>query len=376
MMSAQPTLVLVDERPADGYDGGVEHEVGVFQAACAARGVPVVREPMERVGRALRAISPGPALVFTQQEGPLSASYARSAAEWLSCGATVVEKNVFALPSRWRPRHPRYVMALMSQDGSHRLRLRSLLGGASRPGGWLHLKNPCDPAAAAAARDGDVDLHFLRVGRPDIRKWTTFETAFVRSAAQAHPDLTFRLTLVGVPGELARPALPSNVDLVVLPYLRREALEPHYARAHVYLHHSRIGETFGNTLAEAALRGLRIVLGCDPQWDCAPLEFVPPGSAVGRPGHLCRSAPDLVRRLVTAAPPVPPPIPDGPAQLALLLALAGEPAGALLPEPRLRDSLRYVLGLGAQIHGSTLGDCVAAAAIEVLRGHRRMRRSR
>jgi hypothetical protein len=325
----------------------------------------------------LRQLAPTRAVVFTQQEGVLSAGYARQATEWLSCGATVVEKNVFALPSPWRPRHPRYVMALMSLDGSHRLRLRSLLGGASRPRTWTHLTNPFDPGTTLPSRrDSDVDLHFLRVGRPDLRKWSPFEIAFVRRAAAAHPSLTFRLTLVGVPEEMTPVGLPPNVDLVALPYLRRSQLYDYYARAHVYLHHSRIGETYGNTLAEAAMSGAQIVFGSEPHWDCAPVEFIPPGSVVGTPRHLCRSAPDLVRQLLQMPSPPVRTMCDGGTLITTLLTLAEEPTHTALPEPRLRDSLRYVLHLGEQISGATRRDCVKSAALEVLRGYRRTRRSR
>jgi hypothetical protein len=376
-VSGQRTVVLVDEPSPGGRDGGVQHEVVLLETACKSLGVPVVRVRTDLVTETLRLLSRAPAVVFTQQEGALSTGYARQAGEWLSCGATVVEKNVFALPSPWRPRHPRYLMALMSLDGSHRLRLRSLLGGASRPGSWIHLPNPYEHGPATESpRDADVDLHVLRVGRPDIRKWSPFEVNFVRRAATAHPDMAFRLTLVGLPDEMAPVVLPPNVDVVALPYLRRSRLNELYARAHVYLHHSRIGETYGNTLAEATMHGMRIVLGSEPGWDCAPIEFIPADSVVGTPRHLCRAAPQLVRRFLGTPQKQAQGFRDGQTFVTRLLALAEEPARDGLPEPRLRDSLRYLMNLGEQISGVTRTDCAKAVAKEVLSGYRRIRRVR
>ncbi|MGW3742124.1 hypothetical protein ACWD62_16220 [Streptomyces sp. NPDC005146] len=377
MGPAQPTVVLVDEHARDGRGGGVESLVNVLEAACASLGAPATRVPAGQVGHVLRRLAPTRAVVFTQQEGGLSAEYARRATDWLSCGSTVVEKNVFALPSPWRPTHPRYVMALMSADGAHRLRLRSVLGGASRPRTWTHMGNPYfrEPTTSRS-RDDDVDLHFLRVGRPDVRKWTSFETAFVRRAATAHPGMTFRLTLVGLPEEMADVRMPQNVDVVAHPYLNRPRLDDFYARAHVYLHHSRIGETFGNTLLEAALSGMKIVFGMEPHWDCAPIEFVPVGSVVGAPRHLCRTAPHLVQRLLESPPPPPRELSDATAFVSRLLALTEEPTRGALPEPRVSDSLGYLMRLGDRVPGVTRSACAKAAVVEVLRGYRRVRRCR
>ena len=62
-----------------------------------------------------------------------------------------------------------------------------------------------------------------------------------------------------------------------------------YRAADIYLHHSRIGETFGNTLVEAAQAGCLVVCGLDLDWDCAPLE------TLDLDVHLVRSRRALIR---------------------------------------------------------------------------------
>lgn len=377
-MSARHLLVLVEEPTADGKDGGVQKEVDVLEEACGALGVSAVRTPLAGVTATLRRLGAGMrVVVFTQQEGGLSPRYARWAGEWLSGGATVVEKNVFAMPSPWRPRHPRYVMALMSKDGAYRLRLRGLLGGASRTATWLHLRNPCDAGHPLPGdRDTDVDLHFLRVGRPDPRKWSSFETAFVRQAAAALPDMRFRLTLVGAPDSGTAPPVPRNVELVTHPYLPRRRLDGLYSRAHAYLHHSRIGETFGNTVAEAVMNRTRIVFAAEPRWDCAPVEFAPPGSITGTPRHLCRTAPEVVRRLLAAPASPAKGIPDSQELVTRLVSVADDPAQATVVEPTVGRSVRYMMTLPRRIEGASLSGCAKAVGVEVARGYRKTRSSR
>jgi hypothetical protein len=232
------------------------------------------------------------------------------AGEWLRLGATVIEKNVFALPSRWRPDHPRYLMAVLSHDGLDRYAWRSYCARLKPVQQALVLPNPVlidDIPAGRVWRDSHSGLvKLLRIGRPDPRKWTDFECRWSLELARRHPDRDFHLRLVGAPDAMSNTKLErQNLRVTREPYSEHPA--DVYAGSDVLVHHSRIGETFGNTLYEAVDAGLGIVCSMSPHWDCAPAEYL-------RNTHARLAAPEAhladprlpVRGLLTGERPIRP----------------------------------------------------------------------
>lgn len=358
-------LAIVDrtDLPKARPRGGVELLASGLAAAADARGVEVVLDPTVDALRVLAA--EGPMVVFTQQEGRLSAQYADWAHACLAAGAVVVEKNVFALPSAHRPRHPRYVHGLLSTDGAHRFAWRSAAAGHPAPPTHVILPNPSllgAPAPRVPGADGVVRL--LRVGRDDIVKWSTWEQVLAVRMAQARPDVRVELDLVGVP-EACRldGRLPANLVIRRHPMLDPDGLRHAYAAADGYVHHSRIGETFGNTLAEAQAAGCFCVAGLDPAWDCGPLEFLAAQrSWVGTPGAGLTAAGalvDAIQRDAGSFGPTPIGL-DG--YLDRLLALA-EPDVAALPSTSA--ALAHLRRTGRRLGGRT-GE-VRAPAVEAVR---------
>lgn len=215
-------------------------------------------------------------VIFVQQEGSLSLNYNRLVSQILANGAIVVEKNVFALPSKFRPIHQNYRMALMSQDGAYRYKIRSSIARLQTEKNFYILPNP------NLLEDVPVNTEFwpytnnqfsiLRVGRPDIRKWTNFELNFAKKLARQLPGNEIVLQLLGAPDELDTSNKIPNLEIRKVPYTRE--LNSYYENSDLYLHHSAIGETFGNTIFEAKSFSLPIVLGIDLAWDMAPIEYL------------------------------------------------------------------------------------------------------
>jgi len=300
--------------------------------------------------------------VFTQQEGRLSSAYRAWAEACLAAGAMVVEKNVFALASAHRPRHRRYVHALMSWDGAHRFAWRSLASGLPAPADFLLLSNPlliASDGQEAAAQESPVDdsgprIRLLRAGRPDPVKWTDWEQRLAAAMAVARPGLTIDLTLVGVPGEfvLAASTLPRSVFVRPLPMLPPADLWAAFSQADAYVHHSRIGETFGNTLAEAQAAGCFCVAGLEPWWDTAPLEVLRPQTSwIGGPGRAVASAGrmvDLIRQHRRAPGPG---VTDTPAaHLTRMLGLL-DGSTSLEPLPSARRAGSHLSRTGRRLDG-------------------------
>jgi glycosyltransferase involved in cell wall biosynthesis len=213
--------------------------------------------------------------VFLQQEGLLSPEFKFLATKALDNGVTIIEKNVFALASSHRPIHQNYYMALMSEDGAFRYSLRSAFSLNKSQANYLLVPNPnlkidLDDNELTLSKMGNV-INLLRVGRPSMLKWTDFEIEFAYRLARQLPFLEVNLHLVGAP---KFKNLKNQTNLKIFLHEYTSDVHQFYSESDVYIHHSRIGETFGNTIFEAASFGLPIVCAYDIAWDCAPIEYL------------------------------------------------------------------------------------------------------
>lgn len=228
-------------------------------------------------------------IVFVQEEGGLSKRFLEWVSGVLRSGTTVVELNVFNLPSKWRPRSDNYLMATCTYDGIIRYRLRSLGGGFHAQRRYLEMPNVVSEVERyRPVPRADNHMRFIRIGRPSAIKWSAWEVEFCVAFAERFPGLDVQLTLVGAPPNLGiPPKLPQNLTVATLPYDRD--IGRYFRQNDVYLHHSRIGETYGNTFAEAQMAGLFVVGAFDPRWDTAPLFFLNDArSLLGTPAWLLR----------------------------------------------------------------------------------------
>lgn len=238
--------------------------------------IEIIASSEEGLPRDVRAAKNG-TIVYVQTEGGLNKKDGVRLGDLLAMGARVVEVNVFALPSKWRPEHPLYRMAVLSRDGLYRYAFRSYLNGwkpqariAVLPNALVHPQ-----VKPKGTLPPTKQVRFLRIGRPDPVKWTEFEVKFCNLWAMMHPNADVVLTLVGAPPDL------SGGILGTAPNLRVSVIEytPDPGRLYrthdVYIHHSAIGETYGNTIDEALAHSLKVIVALDPVWDCGPLDFVP-----------------------------------------------------------------------------------------------------
>lgn len=313
-----------------------------------------------------------PTAVWTQTVGHLGPRLARWFTELHAAGAVTLETVVFAQPSRYRPHATTHRTLLLSEDGVHRFVARSLCAGIPVPDNLGVLGNPLlHPVRQdLKARTPDRSLRLLRVGRPDNSKWSRFELDVTTAMARRHPDVDFELTLVGAPYPV--PArLPPNVHVAALPYASNPA--PFYEAADVYIHHSRIGETFGNTIAEAWAAGDVVCCGLDPIWDSAPVEFLPDPHVLGTPAWIRRKARQgrLLPALLAQSTPW-----RGLTVRDFVDHLHAAAVGTApkLDIPSLWKSLHALSRQAQQLHGHRFGSPVHFLAREVVRQSRRKRR--
>lgn len=253
--------------------GGVELEYGALLNLLKKFGVRAITATSEEI--LVRAIAGD--VVYIQEEGRLSTKYRDWAVSLLNRDVVIIEKNVFALPSRFRPKHKNYRMILMSRDGAYRYTLRSALVWNRQKMIFVvpNLLLKQEEGEISTLRQKNISkssLRILRVGRPDMKKWTTlevekFEDIFSRDSLEQS-----RLTLVGAPAPIVYRANSKNIGIDCFPYTR--FVGEHYRTNDVYFLYSRIGETFGNTIFEAAEHGMRIVYIFSLKWDCAPIEYL------------------------------------------------------------------------------------------------------
>jgi hypothetical protein len=324
--------------------------------------------------------------IYIQKSGSLSPSFLASAQLWLAAGARVIEKNVFARASRFRPIHPEYHMALMSEDGAFRFVLRSLLVGGSRKRTYLHLSPPffeSTPVELCVRQSENQELTLLRIGRPDPIKWSDFERDFAVSLARSF-DSPVRLVRVGYPAADGQRTISQIGNLTVedIPYLHDTSGA--YGDADIYLHHSRIGETFGNTLAEAKNSGLPVIMAVDLHWDCAGTELLSKShDIVGKPEFLVRTAAASVERVMqrrgssASFKPQRQPQPErqcSPLEFIEALTPSTIPMSSLRDLPSFTKSVSYVWYLYRSIEGAKFLDFIKALLLEPIRSVRHSRR--
>ncbi len=147
---------------------------------------------------------------------------------------------------------------------------------------------------------GPDEVVGLRVGRPDLRKWSALLETAVPLMMRANPALKimFRAIPEGPRKALKRRFGDRIIALRVTADERELAAT--YAAADLMVHSSHIGESFGCVLAEAMYWRLPVVVDSTPSMDNAQVEVVDNGvtglvvdgpfafaDAVGR---LCRDA--------------------------------------------------------------------------------------
>lgn len=363
-------LVIVDGRAGADTPGGVEllvRRVGVvdggpgmrIHAATAERTVDLARGAQD-------------AVVLLQSEGGRDAGARDLVRACLGLGATVVELNVFALGLGDRPRHPNYLPAFLSWDGLNRHVLRSVAEGYRPRCEAVLLPNPLVHKITRRPTHPPGDaVRLLRIGRPDPIKWTRFEIEFGERLAIRRPDLRVQLRLIGVPQSL-RPepgSLPPNLEVDCQDYT--PGVAEAYGWAHAYLHHSRIGETYGNTLLEANLSGLPVICALNPAWDCAPLEFLGQGSLLATPQVLL-SRPEATLELL-GSDVVPRRRDVSPADFVRRLLAAVRDPGNRVAAPSLPGALRYVYATAGRLGAKRRGGALAVGHETIRSTNRRVR---
>lgn len=311
-----------------------------------------------------------PTAVWTQTVGHLGPTWAQWFSELHAAGAVTLETVVFAQPSRYRPHVATHRTLLLSEDGVYRFVARSLCAGIPVPDNLGILGYPLmqpvrqDVRARTPARS----LRLLRVGRPDKSKWSRFELDVTIAMARRHPEVELELTLVGAPYPAPR-ILPANVQVAMAPYTSNPA--PFYEDADVYIHHSRIGETFGNTIAEAWAAGNVVCCGLDPIWDSAPVELLPEPHVLGTPGWVRREARRgrLLPALLAQSTPW-----RGLTVSDFVDHLHAEASAApSLPTPSPWETVRALSRQSRKVHGHRIGSPVHFLAREMVRQSRRKR---
>ena len=220
--------------------------------------------------------------VYIQAEGRLSSAFRDIIEQTLEKGCIVFEKNVFALHSKFRPNHKNYFMILMSHDGLYRFKIRESLHIKRYLGPILIVPNlqvkQLDYKRESSKANRNLysykEFRILRIGRPDIKKFSDFEIRFSQILTIKLPRMKIILTLVGAPALITRSigSTPENLEIQLLPYGAN--IVELYKNADLYLHYSKIGETFGHTFFEARKSGLASLGVFDLKWDCAPIEYL------------------------------------------------------------------------------------------------------
>ena len=168
-------------------------------------------------------------------------------------------------------------MIVMSHDGAFRYSIRGLLK-ANQQKSLLVVPNlpfMQDSLSKDVSNNSShhaAILRILRVGRPDLKKWSNIEiAAFQNIFGNLNSDLA-KLTLVGAPDSIIEEAESRRMNIECIPYSKEES--QYYNSHDFYFLFSRIGETFGNTIFEALAAGMTVIFVFDLAWDCAPIEYL------------------------------------------------------------------------------------------------------
>lgn len=372
-------LIVVDD-PIPGKTAGGVQLLAKTLAGEDLPGVEVIRATSDQVLHQIEETTDEvQATVYVQKSGSLSPEFASLAQTWLAAGARVVEKNVFARASRFRPNDANYHMSLMSDDGAYRYVLRSLFVPGLKIRTYLHLTLPTFELAPKERGDATFtreELTLLRIGRPDPIKWSEFEREFALNLARSSSQ-KIRLVRVGYPSVTGqtRSVQEGNLTIEDVPYAKDTSSL--YTSADVYLHHSRIGETFGNTLAEAKKAGLPVIMAADLYWDCAGIELLTKDrDVIGEPQYLSRNAASAVASVMTdrGLLEAPPGEQLSPAEFIQFLTAEKIGGNRVRSLPSLRASVGYLWGLINVIKGANLLSFMRALLTEPVRSVRHARR--
>lgn len=366
-------LAVVDRVFAGDMSGGTGRYSRSLVEAAAEAGLRVLTFADRPEPKDLPRLE-GPILVFVQEEGGLSREYKAWAEQILATGAWINEKNVFNLPSKFRPIHSRYIMQCTSEEGLHRWALRSLLVWKSRSIRCRVLPNlieasrisdlgkssgrrwdkwTSEPPGNRFPEDSSPPLRFYRQGRPVRGKWSTFEPVFV-SRCRELGSAEIQALARGVPDSL-KPSYEDAGFTVKEFDSSREVLEADFDNSDVYLHSSIMGETLGVSILDAYRRGLFLVLGAEPYKEAGYLDYISEvGVVVGTESWLLRNCDEVIRCIVEEGSRHDRPqrsldtrMTVGGDHLADLLAVS-QASGS----PSLLESLRFLKRRLARIHGA------------------------
>lgn len=114
-----------------------------------------------------------------------------------------------------------------------------------------------------------------RVGRPDLAKWDTFPVDMMACLARKLPEARY-LIVGGIPREIKRKIgkLGLKENFIETSFAIKEKLVQIYCSIDVLAHSSKIGESFGYTIAEAMSAGKPVVVNSTPWADNAQVELV------------------------------------------------------------------------------------------------------
>jgi glycosyltransferase involved in cell wall biosynthesis len=158
--------------------------------------------------------------------------------------------------------------------------------------------SPRQKKAARKALGLPADAFIVgRLGRPDIHKWPDWYLGAVKAASRMAPRL--RLALMQAPAGVAAKAgrLGLTCHFLEASPLHADILR-FYAAVDVLAHASRVGESFGYTLAEAMACGVPVLVDSTPWADNAQVELVEhrvQGLVAARPAAYARALAALAR---------------------------------------------------------------------------------
>ncbi len=117
-----------------------------------------------------------------------------------------------------------------------------------------------------------------RVGRPDINKWDSFLVDMMAYLVRKVPDVRF-LIVGGLPRLVRRKIekLGLEENFIETGFASEDKLIVIYCSIDLLAHSSRIGESFGYTIAEAMAAGKPVVVNSTPWADNAQIELVDNG---------------------------------------------------------------------------------------------------
>lgn len=125
--------------------------------------------------------------------------------------------------------------------------------------------------------DKNIPL-ICRVGRPDIAKWSSFLVDIMSYLVKKLPEVKV-LIVGGIPEQIKRKLekLKLEKKFIDVGFVSEDKMVQIYYSIDILAHCSRIGESFGYTIAEAMAAGKPVVVNSSPWADNAQIELVDNG---------------------------------------------------------------------------------------------------